>query len=150
MTEPLDDLDREILARIARDDPPPPDLDDRVLFVLGLAGLEDDLARLADEELVTARAGEQARTITFDADSRTVLITVRDRPDHLVRIDGWLAPGAVLVVELRFPEPEEPRRTTADEMGRFVLDEVPHGLAQLIVHPPGPGTPRVVTPSLLL
>lgn len=150
MTEPLDDLDREILARIARHDPPPPDLDERVLFVLGLAGLDDDLARLVDDDLVTARAGEQAHTITFDADSRTVLITVRDRPDHLVRIDGWLAPGAALVVELRFPEPEQPRRTTADDTGRFVLDEVPHGLAQLIVHPPGPGTPRVVTPSLLL
>lgn len=150
MTDPLDDLDREILARIARDDPPPADLDERVLFALALAGLDAEVARLAVATPVAARAGERARTITFDASSRTVMITIVERADNLVRVDGWLAPGAALPVELRLPEPAEPRVVTADETGRFVFDEVPHGLAQLLIHPPAAGTPPVVTPSLLL
>jgi hypothetical protein len=149
MTYP-DDLDREILDRIARADPPPPDLDERVLFALALTDLDASVARLVAEETTGARAGERARTITFDADSRTVMITVLERPDNLVRLDGWLAPGAALRVELRLPEPAGSRSVVADDTGRFVFDEVPHGLAQLLVHPPGDGTPRVVTPSLLL
>jgi len=143
-----DPLDREILDRIARFDPPPADLDERVLFALSLGNLPAELARLAAEEFTGsgARAGERTRTITFDADSRTVMITVVERPDNLVRIDGWLAPAEAVHVSLRFPEPAAARLTTADATGRFVFDEVPHGLAQLLVH----GTPQVVTPSLAL
>ncbi|HEY0531734.1 MAG TPA: hypothetical protein VGD29_09075 [Actinoplanes sp.] len=143
-----DPLDREILSRIARFDPPPPDLDDRVLFALALDDLDAQVARLSAEEFTGsgARAGERTRTITFDADSRTVMITVVERPDNLVRIDGWLAPAEAAQVSLRFPEPAPARTITADSTGRFVFDEVPHGLAQLMVH----GTPSVVTPSLAL
>ena len=142
----LDDLDREILGRIAGDDPPPAGLDERVLFALALTDLDAEVARLAAAEPVGARGGERARTITFDAASRTVMITILERADNLVRVDGWLAPGAALRVELRLPEPAGTRVVTADETGRFVFDEVPHGLAQLLVG----GDPRVVTPSLLL
>jgi hypothetical protein len=74
------------------------------------------------------------------------MITVVERPDNLVRIDGWLAPAEAAQVSLRFPEPAPARTITADSTGRFVFDEVPHGLAQLMVH----GTPSVVTPSLAL
>lgn len=149
---PLDDLDREILDRIARHDPPPPDLDERVLFALALDDLEIEVARLTAEQFTGsgARASERTRTVTFGADSRTVMITVVERDDHLVRIDGWLAPGGPLRVELRFPEPEPARTVTADETGRFVFDEVPHGLAQLVIHGPDAEAARVVTPSLLL
>jgi hypothetical protein len=143
-----DPLDREILSRIARFDPPPADLDDRVLFALALDDLDAQVARLSAEEFTGsgARAGERTRTITFDADSRTVMITVVERPDNLVRIDGWLAPAEAARVSLRFPEPAPVRTITADATGRFVFDEVPHGLAQLLVD----GTPSVVTPSLAL
>lgn len=142
----MDPLDREILDRLARFDPPPADLDDRVLFALSFDLMETELARLSAEEFTGsgARAGERTRTITFDADSRTVMITVVERPDNLVRIDGWLAPAEAAEVTLRFPEPAPARTITADATGRFVFDEVPHGLAQLLVH----GTPPVVTPSL--
>jgi hypothetical protein len=150
MNGDLDDTDRDILARIAQHDPPPPDLDERVLFALALTDLEAEVARLAEATPALARAGEQAHTVTFDASSRTVMITVVERADNLVRVDGWLAPAAALVVELRLPEPAEPRVVTADDSGRFVFDEVPHGLAQLLIHPPTTGTPKVVTPSLQL
>ncbi|WP_433291127.1 hypothetical protein ACQP2F_24685 [Actinoplanes sp. CA-030573] len=150
MTPGFDDLDRDILARIARDDPPPPDLDERVLFALALADLEAEVATLAEATPALARAGERARTITFDSSSRTVMITIVERTDNLVRVDGWLAPGAALRVELRLPEPAAPRVVTADETGRFVFDEVPHGLAQLLIHPAATEATRVVTPSLQL
>jgi hypothetical protein len=148
----MDALDREILERLARFDPPPPDLDERVLFAIALGDLDAEVAHLAREELAGSgarAAGERTRTITFDADSRSVMITVVERSDNLVRIDGWLAPGAALRVELRRPEPDPTLTVTADATGRFVFDEVPHGLAQLLVHA-GVGDARVVTPSMVL
>jgi uncharacterized membrane protein len=152
---PLDELDRMILDRLAAVhatlDPPPPDLDERVWFALSLAEIETEVARLGGQELVTARGTERTRTITFEAASRAVMVTIVDRPDNLVRIDGWLAPGAALRVELRLPEPMPARRVTADDTGRFVFEGVPHGLAQLLVHPAaGTDTPMLVTPSLVL
>ncbi|MBM2616272.1 carboxypeptidase regulatory-like domain-containing protein [Actinoplanes sp. LDG1-06] len=146
-----DPVDAEILERIARWDRPPPDLDERVLFAIELDQVDAEVARLTETAYAGsgARAAERTRTITFEADSRTVMITVVERPDNLVRIDGWLAPGAALRVELRLPEPAASRTVTADRAGRFVFDEVPHGLAQLLVEAQNGGG-RVVTPSLVL
>ncbi|MBM0277401.1 tetratricopeptide repeat protein, partial [Micromonospora tarensis] len=112
--QPLDDLDQVILDQLAavltRLDPPPPDLDDRVRLVLALDDIDSDVARLREEQLVGAvRGTERTRTLTFDAESRTVMITIVERPDGLVRIDGWLAPGAAVRVELRHPAPDRPR-----------------------------------------
>jgi hypothetical protein len=154
---PLDDDDQSVLARVAALhallDPPPADLDERVRFAVALEDVEVEVARLSEDLLAGsgARGSERTRTITFDAASRTVMVTIVDRPDNLVRIDGWLAPGAALRVELRLPEPAPARVVTADDSGRFVFDAVPHGLAQLLVHPGDDGgTPRVVTPTLVL
>jgi hypothetical protein len=155
---PLDDSDRAILDQLAAVhallDPPPADLDERVRFAIALDDVDTEVARLTREVLAGsgARTSERTRTITFDAESRTVMITIVDRPDGLVRLDGWLAPAAPLRVELRLPEPSQSQVVTCDEAGRFVFDEIPHGLAQLLVHPPSAGgtTPRVVTPSLAL
>jgi hypothetical protein len=158
MTEPadlpLDGEDQAILDRLAAVhatlDPPPADLDERVSFAIALDSLDAEVAR-CHEELTAgagARSSERTHTITFDADSRTVMITIDSRPDSLVRIDGWLAPAAALRVELRLPEPAASRTATADLAGRFSFDGVPHGLAQLLVQPPEDGAaPRVVTPA---
>jgi hypothetical protein len=172
-TGPLDDTDRTLLDRLAavagRVDPVPADLDDRVLFALALddpGALAVEVARLSDEQLVGsgARAAERTRTITFDADSRTIMVTLVERPDGRVRIDGWLAPAVAVPVELRLAgagdgttddtgegagEGAATETVTSDETGRFVFDRVPHGLAQLRVGAPGGGA-RVVTPSLVL
>jgi hypothetical protein len=115
--------------------------------------LDLEVAQLVDEMSVGsgARSSERTRTITFDADSRTVMIMIVNRPDGLVRLDGWLAPAASLRVELRFPEPAPAQTVTTDETGRFVFDGIAHGLVQLLVHPPdGEEMPCVVTPSLAL
>ena len=149
---PLDADDQVILDRLAAVhamlDPPPADLDARVSFAIALDDLDAEVAR-QHEELATgvgARSSERTHTITFDADSRAVMITIVGRPDSLVRIDGWLAPAAALRVELRLPEPAVSRTETADPAGRFSFDGVPLGLAQLLVQPPEGGV-RVVTPA---
>jgi hypothetical protein len=152
---PLDDIDLAVLARIAAVhavvDPPPDDLDERAVFAIALADMEIEVARRSDEVLVAARSTERTRTITFEAASRTVMVTVVDRPDDLVRIDGWLAPAAPLRVELKLPAPSPARTVLADDAGRFVFDGVPRGLAQLLVHAAqGTGAPTLVTPSLVL
>lgn len=161
MSDPADlPLDREdllILRRLAHVsgalDPPPSDLDARVSFAIALRDIDAEVARLAAGEMVGsgARSSERTRTITFEAASRTVMITIVDRADGLVRLDGWLAPAAALRVELRLPAPAPSRIVTADEVGRFVFEGVPRGLAQLLVHPAAEGDgPGVVTPSLAL
>lgn len=155
--QPLDDDDLAVLRRLAEVyallDPPPADLDERVWFAITLGELDAEVARLSEELTVGsgARGSERTRTITFDADSRAVMITIAERADGLVRIDGWLAPAAALRVELRLPEPAQPRIVTADTAGRFALDGVPHGIAQLLVHPAADdASPRVVTPAFTL
>jgi hypothetical protein len=155
--DPLDAGDQAVLDSIASVyaavDPPPAGFDDRVMFALALDDLDAEVARLSDELTVGsgARASERTRTITFDADSRTVMITAVELPDDLVRLDGWLAPPAELRVELRRGDAGPARTVTSDDGGRFVFDVVPRGLAQLLVHPPAGSTaPHVVTPSFTL
>jgi hypothetical protein len=153
---PLDADDLAVLDRLsaihAVVDPPPADLADLVTFALSLSTMDGEIARLTEEALIGtgARSGERTRTVTFDADSRTIMITIVERADGLVRLDGWLAPAAASRVELRLPEPDGSREVTADETGRFVFDNLVHGLAQLIVDPAEAGGPRVITPSLAL
>jgi len=154
---PLDDVDQAILDRLAAVhtvlDPPPGDLDERVSFAIALEGLDAEVARLSKQQAVGsgARGTERTRTITFDAASRAMMITISDHEDGTVRIDGWLAPSAPLRVELRLPEPAPLRAVTADAAGRFAFEGIPHGIAQLLVQPPEDGAlPRVVTPTFAL
>lgn len=153
---PLDDLDAAILDEVAAAyslaDPPPTDLDDRVRFAVALRQVDAEVARLTQDVLVGsgARAVEQPRTVTFDSDSVTVMVTVVVQPGGRRRLDGWLAPPAPLRVELRTAgSPEVTHAVTAEDTGRFVVDGVPPGLAQLIVHLGEPDR-TVVTPPVVL
>jgi hypothetical protein len=154
---PLDQQDLAILDRLATIhtmlDPPPADLDERVTFAIALDDLDAEVARLREQQPAGsgARSAERTRTITFDGESRTVMITIVDRQDGMVRIDGWLAPSAPLQVDLRLPEPAPQRTVTADAAGRFAFDRVPHGIVQFLVQPPeGSAMPRLVTPAFTL
>jgi hypothetical protein len=154
--EQLDDLDDAILDRldavVGRIDPPPADLDDRVIFSIQLDDIDREVARLVEGELVGAehRGTETTHTLAFEADSRAILLTVVDAADGLVRLDGWLAPAAPLRVELRLADATPSRDVTCDAAGGFVFDAVPHGYAQLVVGPPDGGGTSVVTPSFAL
>jgi hypothetical protein len=155
--EPLDEVDiallGELAAAYAEMDPPPPDLDARVTFAIAIdREIETEVARLAEDLLVGsgARAADQPRTLTFDAESLTVMVTIVALPGGRFRMDGWLAPAAALPVELRAGgQAAVTHAVTADDTGRFVIEPVPAGLAQLIVHLTGSGR-TVVTPAVVL
>jgi hypothetical protein len=158
---PLDEIDAAIIDQLrsayALADPPPADLDDRVAFAIALTAVDLEVARLQEDPFVGSgpRGDERTRTITFDAQSLTILVSIVDLPDGRVRLDGWLAPPAPRRVELRMGAPSAARAATrlvtADDSGRFVFADAGHGLAQLVIHPApdgggGPGT-SVVTPA---
>jgi hypothetical protein len=159
-----DDIDRAILGQL-RDtyvltDPPPAELDERVRFAIALENIDVEVARLQEDLLIGsgARGEDRTRTITFDCDSLTIMITIVEIGDDRVRLDGWLAPAARRRVELRVAESSvdggRSRVVTTEDTGRFVFDDVGHGLVQLLVRPVGQTddepVPTVVTPSLLL
>lgn len=159
--EPLDETDQTILDQVRalhyHLDPPPADLDERVQFAIALENIDVEVARLVEDVLVGsgARGAERLRTITFDGESRTIVITMADTPGGRVRVDGWLAPAARLRVELRRAgaTPEAPATSeivVSDDSGRFVFDDVAHGLARLLVHPIDDDGTRIVTPSLVV
>ena len=139
MNELMSTADAELLDRLQAmweaSDPVPAGLVERVTFAIGLDDLEFELMRLTEEVLVPAgaRGAEQVRTITFGGESITVMVTVSQEGPGQFRLDGWLAPAAALSVELRRSDGSV--TTTSDEGGRFVFEEVPGGLAQLVLHP---------------
>jgi hypothetical protein len=116
-------------------DPMPPGLVERVTFAIGLDNLDVELMRLTEEVLVPAgaRGAEHVRTITFGGETVTVMVTVSQEGQSIFRLDGWLAPAGALAVELR--RADGSLHTVADDGGRFVFEEVPAGLAQLVLHP---------------
>jgi hypothetical protein len=154
----LDHGDAALLAELARIydriDPVPEGLVERIGFTLTLADLEIELARLTSEtrEPVGARGEEKARTVTFSSESLTTMVTITPQDRGHFRIDGWLAPGASLAVELRTDHGS--LRTTSDDDGRFEFIQVRRGLVQLVSHPTNGsevdlGSP-VVTPAMEL
>ena len=155
--EPLDDADFGVLDDIRElfeaVDPMPADLPERIRFSLALRDLEIEVARLAEEDqlAVAARGKEQARTITFDSDSLTIMIRIDANRDGTVRVDGWLAPPQRRQVEIKTTA--DPLTAASDAQGRFAFVRVPRGTAQFIVHPAEPAsgdTRSVVTPALII
>jgi hypothetical protein len=156
---PLDAVDEAVLASLAHAvteiDPLPDGLVERSLFAITLAGLEAEAAEVMAmarvQPLVGSVRGDsppvEARTITFTHDSLTVMIALSAADEGLVRVDGWLAPAAPLVIELR--QPGGDRSTVADADGRFSFDAVDRGPASLLVRPADGGA-AVVTPVVEL
>ncbi|GAA4736401.1 hypothetical protein GCM10023216_32060 [Isoptericola chiayiensis] len=151
----FDASDAALLARVAaldeRLDPVPDGLTERSLFAMTLAGLEAEVMELQVVEApvgsVRSDAPVETRTITFTHERLTVMIALSAGGDRdTVRVDGWLAPAAPLAIELRRPD-EDPRTTTSDEDGRFVIDDVPRGPASLLIRQ---GETPVTTPVVEL
>lgn len=133
-------------------DPVPAGVIERIQFGITLDALHAEIAELQRSgDLVGVRADEltEAQTITFTSPSLTTMVTVTPTSADLVRIDGWITPGADVLIELRVVDGV--RTTTADQDGRFVLEDLPHGYAQFVIRPPADsGQPPVVTPSIEL
>ena len=152
---PLDASDATVLGMIAdfydRIDPVPLDLVDRLQFSITLDALNAELAELQQlPEAMLAYRGEQAslaQTLTFTSDSLTTMIAISpDGPDR-IRIDGWIAPAAEASVELH--QGSLRRQVPADADGRFVFEDVAHGLTRFVVSPADPRLhPPVMTPAV--
>jgi hypothetical protein len=146
----LDETDYELIAELARVfdllDPTPDGLVERVGFTLTLAHMEMELAKLVSDsfEPVGARGEDRARTVTFTAENLTVMVTITPTGTGRYRLDGWLAPGGGMHVELR--SERGGTQTHADDDGRFEFDPVPSGLAQLVFHPTEGGEAGLLTP----
>ena len=153
-TGQIDDTDIHVLTRIAAlyrvADPVPHGLVDRIQFGITLDALHAEIAELQrSSDLVGVRSQEvtDAQTVTFTSPSTTTMVTITPVSADRVRVDGWVAPGDGVGVELRIVG--ESLTTTADAHGRFVFDDVPRGLAQFVLrHRPGAGAGPVVTPSI--
>ncbi|SFQ55471.1 hypothetical protein SAMN05421810_109175 [Amycolatopsis arida] len=145
--------DDELLADLGRLvdtlDPPPEDLVDRVQFAIALENLDFEVARWERADALTGVRGNDQGTITFTVSDLTVMINLT-RVGQRHRIDGWLVPAGEHGVEVRVAE-HGSSVTRSDEGGRFVLDNVPCGVTQIVVTV---GTPdacrRVVTPAVVL
>jgi hypothetical protein len=152
---PLDDVDVALLGRLRAlvdtVDPVPTDLMTRIQFALALENVDVEVCRLTEQlgQLSGVRGEETSRAVTFDSDSTTLMVIISEDGGG-VRLDGWLAPEGAYEVELRTDA--GPLATSTDGQGRFVLDAVPHGLAQFLIRPmDGNGSTRpVVTPSIVV
>jgi hypothetical protein len=153
----LDARDEELLGLLREChetlDPMPDSLVQRSLFAIDLQDLDAEVFRLAERhDLASAGArGEEARVVTFDSDSLTVMIRINPQ-DRTVRIDGWLAPPQACRVEVR--SGERTLDADVDAEGRFVVEAIPRGLAQLVVRLgealTGGGGPSILTPAIVL
>ena len=150
----LDDSDARTLDQVAQLyaalDPVPSGLVDRIAFGITLDALHAEIAQLQrSADLAGARTEDitSAQTVTFTSSTMSTMVTITPISTDRVRIDGWIAPGSGVAVELRLVG--ENRAATADEDGRFAFDDVPRGLAQFVLRPPT-GTGTVVTPSIEL
>jgi hypothetical protein len=150
----IDDADIRVLNQMAQIhdalDPVPSGLVDRIQFGITLDALHAEIAELqrsGDLAGVRSETGTEAQTVTFTSASLTTMVTITPVNADRVRIDGWVAPGGDVVVELRIVH--DTLVVTADSDGRFVFDDVAHGLVQFLIRPPeGVGHPPVVTPSI--
>ena len=140
----LDDLLRQV-------DPVPADLVERVQFALALDELHAEVAEMTrlplDALAVRADPTVEAATtsLTFKTDAFTAMVTVTRTGDDVHRLDGWVAPPVPLRVVARMHEGVV--EVESDESGRFVLDGLPGGFAQLVFHHEGGA---VVTPMFEL
>lgn len=157
--QPLDATDVTILGELAElydaVDPVPAGLTDRLSFSLALDEVYAEVAAMS--RVTTDPAGvrsEQAdvrtQTMSFSAESLTIMVTVTPTGPDRVRLDGWVAPAAPLPVRLRMTEGRY--QTVADDAGRFSFADLPNGFVQLTFGAGGGDESGqvVVTPSFEL
>ena len=152
---PIDDVDGRVLHDLAGIydalDPVPDGLVERLQFAVTLDALHAELAELQHLDFAGARGDDvgatEVQTVTFTSESLTTMVTITHAGLDRVRLDGWIAPGGGVAVELRATGAR--MQTTADDDGRFVFEDVPRGLAQFVLRPPTTDEQRpVITPAI--
>jgi hypothetical protein len=134
-----------------RRDPVPAGLVDRAQFAIWLEDLDTEVEMLVLTSEVDVAAGarstETARTVTFSTDHLSILITVSERPDGRRRVDGWVSPATSGEVVVRQVDGSS-REAVVDADGRFALDDLVPGMAQLVLR--SSDSTSVATPPIEL
>ncbi|WP_377645476.1 carboxypeptidase regulatory-like domain-containing protein [Oryzobacter terrae] len=152
-TEPLDELDERILTAIAdvlrAADPVPAGLADDVKFALTVQALHAEVAelqRVGAESALARSEYTRTQTLTFSAETLSVMVTLSPIDAEEVRVDGWVTGhDSAVTVEIR----GEARTLSVevDDDGRFTIDPAPRGLVRFVFLPEGDVRP-VITPTV--
>ncbi|HTU74413.1 MAG TPA: hypothetical protein VMG38_12930 [Trebonia sp.] len=143
----LSDLDDERLLSALREvlgaaDPPPSWCVNLAKESFALRTIDAELATLSEDSALDGVAvtrsgggppGGGPRLAVFDADSLSVEIEVSrsSRPGSW-QVVGQLSPPAAAMVGVRRP-PDDHGRVTADDLGRFLIDQLPAGPLSLAI-----------------
>ena len=76
--------------------------------------------------------GLSTTSLTFKTDAFTAMVTVTRTGEDRYRLDGWVAPPLPLRVVARMQEGV--LEVHSDDAGRFVVEDLPGGFAQLVFH----------------
>ena len=119
----IDEQDLAVLARLAglyeTLDPSPRGLVERISFGITFDALQAEIAELQrSDDLAGVRSDSttDAQTVTFTSANLTIMVTITALSAENVRIDGWVAPGGGVSVDLR--SVDRTLTETADADGR--------------------------------
>jgi hypothetical protein len=138
-----DRLERELRRAVERFDPVPPQLVRGAVAAYAWRTIDAELAELVYDSLTTTagvRGAEQPRLLTFQAPGLTVELQVTDLAAGS-RLIGQLTPAVAAEVAVRWADRD--LATTADELGRFMLDSPGSGPLRLRCQLPGQAAPVV-------
>jgi len=151
--QPLDDIDRTILDTVAEvfraADPVPAGLTEDIKFALTVQAMHAEVAELQRVGAETALARSEythTQTLTFSAETISVMVTMSPIDADEVRVDGWVTGHeSGVTVEIRTAN----RTVTAevDDDGRFTIDPAPRGLVRFVFLPEDADRP-VITPTV--
>jgi hypothetical protein len=151
--QPLDDLDRIILDTVAEvfraADPVPAGLTEDIKFALTVQAMHAEVAELQRVGAQSALARSeytQTQTLTFSAETLSVMVTMSPIDIDEVRVDGWVT-GHDSHVRVELRAGARTVGAEVDDDGRFTLDPAPRGLVRFVFLPEGDVRP-VITPTV--
>jgi hypothetical protein len=151
--EPIDAIDERILAGIAdvlrAADPVPAGLADDIKFALTVQALHAEVAELQRVGAETALARSEythTQTLTFSAETLSVMVTMSPIDADEVRVDGWVT-GHDSPVRVEIRTATRTIGAEVDDDGRFTIDPAPRGLVRFVFLPEGDVRP-VITPTV--
>jgi len=151
--QPLDDLDRSILDTVAEvfraADPVPAGLTEAIKFALTVQAMHAEVAELqrgVAESALARSEYTQTQTLTFSAETLSVMVTMSPIDADEVRVDGWVT-GHDTPVRVELRAGTRTVGAEVDDDGRFTIDPAPRGLVRFVFLPEGDVRP-VITPTV--
>ena len=151
--QPLDDIDTAILDTLAEvfraADPVPAGLTEDIKFGLTVQAMHAEVAelqRVGAESALARSEYTQTQTLTFSAETLSVMVTMSPIDADEVRVDGWVT-GHDSPVSVELRAGTRIIAAEVDDDGRFILDPAPRGLVRFVFLPEGDVRP-VITPTV--